>query len=126
MKIPCLRGQKSVLPTTEEVIVAGELDVDSEENREDRMFDATLDGIIAEHPLDERSNVELLEEGDLNSSLASAIFTQNQVDPEVVKENFGEIDYAAIPSEIMKGNLWGEDSLSVQSQVLKKSTTVCY
>ena len=117
-------GQKAVLPTTDEVIVAGELDVDSGETGEERMFDAALEEIIAEHPLDESSLGEFLEEDDLNASLASAIFTQNQVDPEVVKENFGEIDYAAIPSEIMKDNLWDEDSLSVQSQVLKKSTTV--
>ena len=117
-------GQKAVLPTTDEVIVAGELDVDSGETGEERMFDAALEEIIAEHPLDESSLGEFLEEDDLNTSLASAIFTQNQVDPEVVKENFGEIDYAAIPSEIMKDNLWDEDSLSVQSQVLKKSTTV--
>ncbi|MCS5547400.1 MAG: hypothetical protein NZ867_11455, partial [SAR324 cluster bacterium] len=117
-------GQKAVLPTTDEVIVAGELDVDSGETGEERMFDAALEEIIAEHPLDKSSLGEFLEEDDLNASLASAIFTQNQVDPEVVKENFGEIDYAAIPSEIMKDNLWDEDSLSVQSQVLKKSTTV--
>ena len=117
-------GQKAVLPTTDEVIVAGELDVESGETGEERMFDAALEEIIAEHPLDESSLGEFLEEDDLNASLASAIFTQNQVDPEVVKENFGETDYAAIPSEIMKDNLWDEDSLSVQSQVLKKSTTV--
>ena len=117
-------GQKAVLPTTDEVIVAGELDVDSGETGEERMFDAALEEIIAEHPLDESSLGEFLEEDDLNASLASAIFTQNQVDPEVVKENFGEIDYAAIPSEIMKDNLWDEDSLSVKSQVFKKSTTV--
>ena len=94
-------GQKAVLPTTDEVIVAGELDVDSGETGEERMFDAALEEIIAEHPLDESSLGEFLEEDDLNASLASAIFTQNQVDPEVVKENFGEIDYATIPSEIM-------------------------
>ena len=115
-------GQKAVLPTTDEVIVAGELDVDSEETDGERMFDAALEEIIAEHPLDESSLGESLEEDDLNTSLASAIFTQNQVDPE--KENFGEIDHATIPSEIMKDNLWSEDSLSVHSQVFNKSTTV--
>ncbi len=117
-------GQKAVLPTTDEVIVAGELDVYSGETGEERIFDTALEEIIAEHPLDESSHEEFLEEDDLNASLASAIFTQNQVDPEVAKENFGEIHYATIPSEIMKDNLWDEDSLSVQSQVLKKSTTV--
>ena len=116
-------GQKAVLPTTDEVIVAGELDVDSGESGEERMFDAALEEIIAEHPLDESSLGESLEEDVLNASMASAIFAQNQVDPEVVKV-FDEIDFASMPSEIMKDNLWGEDSLSVQSQVLKKATAV--
>ena len=116
-------GQKAILPTTDEVIIAGELDADSRETGEERMFDAALEEIIAEHPLDESSLGESLEEDVLNSSMASAIFAQNQVDPEVVKV-FDEIDFAAMPSEIMKDNLWGEDSLSVQSQVLKKATAV--
>ena len=119
-----LIGQKAILPNTDEVIVAGELEVSSVETGEERMFDTALEEIIAEHPHDESSLGEMIGEDDLNTSLASVIFTQNQIDPEVFKENFGEIDYAAIPSEIVNDNLWNKDSLSVQSQVLKKSTTV--
>ena len=46
-------GQKAVLSSTDEAIISDELGVDSGEMGEERMFDVTLDEILAEHPLDE-------------------------------------------------------------------------
>ena len=48
-------GQKAVLPTTDEVIVTGELDVNSGENGEEIMFDE--DGAKEIIP---RSNLEVI------------------------------------------------------------------
>jgi len=78
-------GQKAVLSSTDEVIISDELGVDSGEMGEERMFDVTLDEILAEHPLDESLLEGLLEEDSLTASLASSILTQNQANPESVR-----------------------------------------
>ena len=115
-------GQKAVLSSADEVIISDELGVDSGEMGEERMFDVTLDEILAEHPLDE-SLLEglLLEEESLAASLPSSILTQNQANPEFVEDIFGTAELSTIPAEVLDDNLWTEETHTARSKVLNKS-----
>ena len=114
-------GQKAVLSSTDEVIISDELGVDSGEMGEERMFDVTLDEILAEHPLDESLIEGLLEEDSLTASLASSILTQNQANPEFVEDIFGTTELSTIPAEVLDDNLWTEETHTARSKVLNKS-----
>jgi len=114
-------GQKAVLSSTDEVIISDELGVDSGEMGEERMFDVTLDEILAEHPLDESLLEGLLEEGSLTPSLASSILTQNQANPESVEDIFGTAELSTIPAEVLDDNLWTEETHTARLKVLNKS-----
>ena len=114
-------GQKAVLSSTDEVIISDELGVDSGEMGEERMFDVTLDEILAEHPLDESLLEGLLEEDSLAASLASSILTQNQANPEFVEDIFGTAELSTIPAEVLDDNLWTEETHTARSKVLNKS-----
>jgi len=114
-------GQKAVLSSTDEVIISDELGVDSGEMGEERMFDVTLDEILAEHPLDESLLEGLLEEDSLTASLASSILTQNQANPESVEDIFGTAELSTIPAEVLDDNLWTEETHSARLNVLNKS-----
>jgi len=114
-------GQKAVLSSTDEVIISDELGVDSGEMGEERMFDVTMDEILAEHPLDESLLEGLLEEDSLTASLASSILTQNQANPEFVEDIFGTAELSTIPAEVLDDNLWTEETHTARSKVLNKS-----
>jgi len=114
-------GQKAVLSSTDEVIISDELGVDSGEMGEERMFDVTLDEILAEHPLDESLLEGLLEEDSLTASLASSILTQNQANPEFVEDIFGTTELSTIPAEVLDDNLWTEETHTARLKVLNKS-----
>ena len=114
-------GQKAVLSSTDEVIISDELGVDSGEMGEERMFDVTLDEILAEHPLDESLLEGLLEEDSLTASLASSILTQNQANPEFVEDIFGTAELSTIPAEVLDDNLLTEETHTARSKVLNKS-----
>ncbi len=114
-------GQKAVLSSTDDVIISDELGVDSGEISEERMFDVTLDEILAEHPLDESLLEGLLEEDSLTASLASSILTQNQDNPEFVEDIFGTAELSTIPAEVLDDNLWTEETHPDRSKVLNKS-----
>ena len=114
-------GQKAVLSSTDEVIISDELGVDSGEMGEERMFDVTLDEILAEQPLDERMLEGLLEEDSLSAPLASSILTQNQANPEFVEDIFGTAELSTIPAEVLDDNLWTEETYTARSKVLNKS-----
>ncbi|MBL4736513.1 MAG: hypothetical protein JKZ01_00440, partial [SAR324 cluster bacterium] len=114
-------GQKAVLSSTDEVIISDELGVDSGEMGEERMFEVTLDEILAEHPLDESLLEGLLEEDSLTASLASSILTQNQANPEFVEDIFGTAELSTIPAEVLDDNLWTEETYTARSKVLNKS-----
>jgi len=114
-------GQKAVLSSTDEVIISDELGVDSGEMGEERMFDVTLDEILAEHPLDESLLEGLLEEDSLTAPLASSILTQNQANPEFVEDIFGTAELSTIPAEVLDDNLWTEETYTARSKVLNKS-----
>jgi len=114
-------GQKAVLSSTDEVIISDELGVDSGEMGEERMFDVTLDEILAEHPLDESLLEGLLEEDSLTASLASSILTQNQANPESVEDIFGTAELSTIPAEVLDDNLWTEETHTARLKVLNKS-----
>ena len=114
-------GQKAVLSSTDEVIISDELGVDSGEMGEERIFDVTLDEILAEHPLDESLLEGLLEEDSLTASLASSILTQNQANPEFVEDIFGTAELSTIPAEVLDDNLWTEETHTARSKVLNKS-----
>ncbi|MDP7606527.1 MAG: hypothetical protein QGH68_06740, partial [SAR324 cluster bacterium] len=114
-------GQKAVISSTDEVIISDELGVDSGEMGEERMFDVTLDEILAEHPLDESLLEGLLEEDSLTASLASSILTQNQANPEFVEDIFGTAELSTIPAEVLDDNLWTEETHTARSKVLNKS-----
>ena len=114
-------GQKAVLSSTDEVIISDELGVNSGEMGEERMFDVTLDEILAEHPLDESLLEGLLEENSLTASLASSILTQNKANPEFVEDIFGTAELSTIPAEVLDDNLWTEETHTIRSKVLNKS-----
>ncbi|RTZ84714.1 MAG: hypothetical protein DSY95_05800 [SAR324 cluster bacterium] len=114
-------GQKAVLSSTDEVIISDELGVNSGEMGEERIFDVTLDEILAEHPLDESLLEGLLEEDSLTASLASSILTQNQANPEFVEDIFGTAELSTIPAEVLDDNLWTEETYTARSKVLNKS-----
>jgi len=114
-------GQKAVLSSTDEVIISDELGVNSGEMGEERIFDVTLDEILAEHPLDESLLEGLLEEDSLTASLASSILTQNQANPESVEDIFGTAELSTIPAEVLDDNLWTEETHTARSKVLNKS-----
>ena len=114
-------GQKAVLSSTDEVIISDELAVDSGEMGEERMFDVTLDEILAEHPLDESLLEGLLEEDSLTAPLASSILSQNQANPEFVEDIFGTAELSTIPAEVLDDNLWTEETYTARSKVLNKS-----
>ena len=114
-------GQKAVLSSTDEVIISDELGVDSGEMGEERMFDVTLDEILAEQPLDESLLEGLLEEDSLTAPLASSILSQNQANPEFVEDIFGTAELSTIPAEVLDDNLWTEVTYTARSKVLNKS-----
>ncbi len=114
-------GQKAVLSSTDEVIISEELGLDSGEMGEERMFDVTLDEILAEQPLDESLLEGLLEEDSLTAPLASNILTQNQANPEFVEDIFGTAELSTIPAEVLDDNLWTEETYTARSKVLNKS-----
>ncbi len=114
-------GQKAVLSSTDEVIISDELGLDSGEMGEERMFDVTLDEILAEQPLDESLLEGLLEEDSLTAPLASSILTQNQANPEFVEDIFGTAELSTIPAEVLDDNLWTEETYTARSKVLNKS-----
>ncbi len=114
-------GQKAVLSSTDEVIISDELGVDSGEMGEERMFDVTLDEILAELPLDESLLEGLLEEDSLTAPLASSILSQNQANPEFVEDIFGTAELSTIPAEVLDDNLWTEETYTARSKVLNKS-----
>ena len=114
-------GQKAVLSSTDEVIISDELAVDSGEMGEERMFDVTLDEVLAEHPLDESLLEGLLEEDSLTASLASSILTQNQANPESVEDFFGTAELSTITAEVLDDNLWTEETHIARLKVLNKS-----
>ena len=114
-------GQKAVLSSTDEVIISDELGVDSGEMGEERMFDVTLDEILAEQPLDESLLEGLLEEDSLTAPLASSILSQNQANPEFVEDIFGTAELSTIPAEVLDDNLWTEETYTARSKVLNKS-----
>ncbi|MEO1838946.1 MAG: hypothetical protein ABGY12_07130, partial [Candidatus Lambdaproteobacteria bacterium] len=114
-------GQKAVLSSTDEVIISDELGVDSGEMGEERMFDVTLDEILAEHPLDESLLEGLLEEDSLTASLASSILTQNQANPESVEDFFGTAELSTITAEVLDDNLLTEENHTARLKVLNKS-----
>ena len=114
-------GQKAVLTSTDEVIISDELGVNSREMGEEKMFDVTLDEIIAEHPLDESLLEGLLEENSLTAPLASSILTQNKANPEFVEDSYGTAELSTIPAEVLDDNLWTEETHTIRSKVLNKS-----
>ena len=117
-------GQKAVIPSTDEAVAATEFGMESEEKGENKVFDATLDQMLTELPLDEKLLEELLDEDGLSASLNSVLLTQSQLDPEIADTDFGIVNNSNMPLEILGDDLWSEDVSSLQTQVLKKSTPI--
>ncbi len=117
-------GQKAVIPSTDEAVAATEFGMESEEKGENKVFDATLDQMLTESPLDEKLLEELLDEDGLSASLNSVLLTQSQLDPEIADTDFGIVNNSNMPLEILGDDHWSEDVSSLQTQVLKKSTPI--
>ena len=117
-------GQKAVIPVTDEAVAATEFGIESGEKGENKVFDATLDQMLTELPLDENLLDELLDEDGLSASLNSVLLTQSQLDPEIADTDFGIVNNSNMPLEILGDDLWSEDVSSLQTQVLKKSTPI--
>lgn len=117
-------GQKAVIPVIDEAVAATEFGMDSGENGENKVFDATLEQMLAELPLDEKLLEELLDEDGLSASLNSVLLTQNQLEPEIADTDFGIVNNSNMPLDMLADDLWSEDVSSLQTQVLKKTTPI--
>ena len=117
-------GQKAVIPVSDEAIVSSELGTVSGEGGEEKKFDATLENMLVELPLEENMLDELLEEDGLSASLSSTLLSQNELDPEIIDANFGFANNSTMPLEMLEDNLWSEDLSSLQTQVLQKTTPI--
>ena len=117
-------GQKAVIPVSDEAIVSSELGTVSGEGGEEKKFDATLENMLVELPLEENMLDELLEEDGLSASISSTLLSQNELDPEIVDANFGFANNSTMPLEMLEDNLWSEDLSSLQTQVLQKTTPI--
>ncbi|MCH2283611.1 MAG: flagellar hook-length control protein FliK [SAR324 cluster bacterium] len=117
-------GQKTALSSSEEAVVTTELDVESGENEKEKIFDSTLDQMLAEETDYENMLEELLEE-DGQDSLITYVH-QNQFDSEIGAEKTADTlsDHTLFPSETIKGDLLSEDSRLVQSNILQKSVPI--
>ena len=117
-------GQKAVIPVSDEAIVSSELGTVSGEGGKEKFFDATLENMLVELPLEENMLDELLEEDGLSASLSSTLLSQNELDLEIVDANFGFANNSTMPLEMLEDNLWSEDLSSLQTQVLQKTTPI--
>ena len=117
-------GQKAVIPVSDEAIVSSELGTVSGEGGEEKIFDATLENMLVELPIEENMLDELLEEDGLSASLSSTLLSQNELDLEIVDANFGFANNSTMPLEMLEDNLWSEDLSSLQTQVLQKTTPI--
>ena len=117
-------GQKTALTSSEEAIFTTDLEVESGENETEKIFDSTLDQMLAEETDYENMLDELLEE-DGQDSLISYVH-QNQFDSEIEAEETADTlsDQKLFPTETMKADLLSEDSLRVQSNFLQKSVPI--
>jgi flagellar hook-length control protein FliK len=116
--------QKAVIHGTEEVVAVTDFDIESGEVGENKVFDATLEQMLTELPLDEKMLEELLGEDGLSASLNSVLLTQNKLDLESAETDLGIVNNSNIPLEILDNDLWGEDVSSLQTQVFKKTTPI--
>ena len=116
--------QKAVIHGTEEVVAVTDFDIESGEVGENKVFDATLEQMLTELPLDEKLLEELLGEDGLSASLNSVLLTQNKLDLESAETDLGIVNNSNIPLEILDNDLWGEDVSSLQTQVFKKTTPI--
>ena len=117
-------GQKTALTSSEEAIFTTDLEVESGENETEKIFDSTLDQMLAEETDYENMLDELLEE-DGQDSLISYVH-QNQFDSEIEAEETADTlsDHTLFPTETMKPDLLSEDSRHVQSNFLQKSVPI--
>ena len=117
-------GQKTALTSSEEAIFTTDLEVESGENETEKIFDSTLDQMLAEETDYENMLDELLEE-DGQDSLISYVH-QNQFDSEIEAEETADTlsDHTLFPTETMKPDLLSEASRHVQSNFLQKSVPI--
>ena len=117
-------GQKTALTSSEEAIFTTDLEVESGENETEKIFDSTLDQMLAEETDYENMLDELLEV-DGQDSLISYVH-QNQFDSEIEAEETADTlsDHTLFPTETMKPDLSSEDSRHVQSNFLQKSVPI--
>ena len=117
-------GQKTSLTSSEEAIFTTDLEVESGEKETEKIFDSTLDQMLAEGT-DYENMLEGLLEEDGQESLISYVH-QNQFDPEIEAEETAEklSDHTLFPTETMKPDLLSEDSHYVKSNFLQKSVPI--
>ena len=117
-------GQKTSLTSSEDAIFTTDLEVESGEKETEKIFDSTLDQMLAEETDYETMLDELLEE-DGQDSLISYVH-QNQFDSEIEAEESADTlsDYTLFPNETMKPDLLSEDSHYVKSNFLQKSVPI--
>ena len=73
-------GQKILIPSSEELAFAGDLDDNSLEKLETRIFDETLDGVLSELHVGEDLIDDFVDEIEGSYSLKSENLTKNQLD----------------------------------------------
>ena len=118
-------GQKTARTSSEEAIFTTDLEsVESGEKETEKIFDSTLDQMLAEET-DYENILDNLLEVDGQNSLISYVH-QNQFDSEIEAEETADTlsDHTLFPTETMKPDLSSEDSHYVQSNFLQKSVPI--
>ena len=102
-------GQKTAHTSSEEAIFTTDLEVESGGKETEKIFDSTLDQMLAEESDYENMLDELLEEGG-QDSLISYVH-QNQFDSEIEAEETVDTlsDHTLFPTETMKPDLSSEE-----------------
>ena len=79
-------GQKIVVPSTDEAVLASDIVDETMQNDETRIFDTTLDGALAENQFDENVIEELIGGEKLSESLNVDNLPESRIDSKVPKE----------------------------------------
>ena len=115
-------GHKVLIPSSEEIAVASDLDDNSLDNLETRIFDETLDGVLSLH-LGEDLIDDLVDNLETSDSLKSEDLIKNQLDTKIVASEVtsSEIVDSNIAFEVMEEILLSDDVSIEKKETLQKS-----
>ncbi len=116
-------GQKVVIPSSEEIVVASDLDDNSLENLDTKFFDETLDGALAELHVGDELIDDLLDHSDKSDSLKSVILSNNKLDLKIFDSEMSSKDIvdSDIALEVMEEIMLSDDVSPEKTNVSQKN-----